>query len=188
MGEIISEVWFHSLTLPFLDLEIENPNLLCNVKILGKKHGLTWHIFPLNLFSHKLTGFVQVMIRVVRSSVLLPKWGKSFLKESAWYLYATTFLWWISSIFIPQVFLVLYQTSNMFLTDCLKIVYSQFAMLHSGKMGVDYLARKFTIPFLTTHRFLAVVTKDFRASGLGQVRRLNTATATITLACLFVSL
>ena len=41
MGEIISEVWFHSLTLPFLGLEIENPNLLCNVKILGKKHGRT---------------------------------------------------------------------------------------------------------------------------------------------------
>ena len=61
-------------------------------------------------------------------------------------------------------------------------------MLHSGKMGVDYLARKFTIPFLTTHRFLAVVTKDFRASGLGQVRRLNAATATITLTCLFVEM
>ena len=31
-------------------------------------------------------------------------------------------------------------------------------------------------------------TKDFRASGLGQVRRLTAATAAITLACLFVEM
>ena len=34
----------------------------------------------------------------------------------------------------------------------------------------------------------ALRTKDFRASGLGQVRRLTAATAAITLACLFVEM
>ena len=45
--------------------------------------------------------------------------------------------------------LVLYQTSNMFLTGCLRIVYPQFAMQHreSGEMSVDYLARQFTAVF-----------------------------------------
>ena len=82
---MISEVWCHSPTLPFLGLEIKNPDLLCNFKILHTVSSqdfsfipfsvifllnhfqtqffceiatFTLHIFSLNLVYHKYMGYL----------------------------------------------------------------------------------------------------------------------------------